>query len=84
MTLPSAAESPLAMESCGTVVALGAGLAERFETAKTAFRLHVSAGRDAEELTEMMGHLREIQRGLRELRATADQEREHLQFAKVS
>ena len=69
---------------CGTIAELGSSLATRFETAKTAFRLHISAGRDAEELAEMMASLVEIQRDLKELRTTAEQERQHLEYAKVA
>ena len=68
---------------CGSIAELGSSLAMRFETAKTAFRLHVSAGKDAEELAEMMANLGEIQQGLKELRITADQEKQHLEYAQV-
>ena len=67
---------------CGTIVVeLSSNPGGRFETAKTAFRLHVNAEKDAEELTEMMVNLREMQRGLKELKTTAEQETPHLVYA---
>ncbi|KAF0297880.1 Spindle and kinetochore-associated protein 1 [Amphibalanus amphitrite] len=69
---------------CATISELADSLSTRFETAKTAFRLHVSAGRDAEEVSEMMAHVTDIQRGLRDLRAAVDQEKAHLEFAQAT
>ena len=69
------------MEYC-SILALGSSLRARCDTARTAIRLHVSAGKDGEELQDMLDSLSEIQRGLKELRTTADEEKRHLEYAK--